>query len=381
MTVTTFSTSEEENQRSTSKPADDFVLVLDTGPAGGLLTKTIRQSPNGKLHCEPYARGVAKFNGTHVAVSSLKGLAEVLNGLRPTQAIVNGKLTPELGNKAKNIPRLLYSRGEDDPATIAPADHYWLLMDVDGVECPAGLDPVNDPEGAARHVISFLPKEFNGAGFWWQLTSSAGIPGKSGIRMRLGFWADRKLSGEDEKAWFALVNETAGKKVLDLSIYTANQLIYAAPPSLEGIEDPVPRRSGICNGPNVHIPELRPTGTGKRSKSRVPWGAKLTGPSSYQEWRAAIGDHPGGHGFFEPVKHAAGVWIAANPTADTEPLRENLEAAIQAAVRDETLHPDAYIAERIHDLEGLIMKIAAWEKAKPAPGWVAEINKDYAVVL
>jgi hypothetical protein len=119
------------------------------------------------------------------------------------------------------------------------------MMDVDGVDCPTGLDPVREPESAARHVISLLPKQFHGAGFRWQLTSSAGIPGKTGIRMRLTFWMDRKLTGEDQKAWFTLANEAAGKRMLDLSIYTANQLIYTAPPVLLNIEDPVPRRSGM----------------------------------------------------------------------------------------------------------------------------------------
>jgi hypothetical protein len=387
VTNTIFSASETEFQAATDTEkaagggarAKDFVLVLDTGLTDKNLTKTIQRNPDGELAAIPYSKGLSEFNAVHIRVSNLKELAKVLDSLKPTQAVVCGKLVPELGSKAKQIPRLLYPRGENDPATIEPAEHFWVMMDVDGVECPAGLDPIREPERAARHIISLLPKEFHDAGFRWQLTSSAGLPGKPGIRMRMTFWLDRKLTGEDQKAWLALANEAAGKKILDLSIYTANQLIYAAPPILKDIEDPVPRRSGICEGRNVQVPELRPSG--KRNKPGVAWGTKLSGPKSYREWRAAIGDHPNGHGFFEPVKHSAGAWIATNPMADTEPLSADLEAAIQTAVRDETLHNSAYIAERIRDLKGLIKKISAWEKAKPAPGWVEEINKDYAVVL
>src|SRR6516162_5739857 len=221
-----------------------------------------------------------------VPVSNLAELAGILDNLNKHQAVIHGGLIGrEVGEVAKNIPRWLYPRSDDAPATIEETPHYWTLLDVDGIPCPEGLDPIAEPERAAAHVISLLPEEFHGAAYWWQLTSSAGF--KPGIRMRLAFWMDRKLAGRDVKLWLAKVNG------LDGSIYTAHQLIYAAAPIFdEGIEDPVPRRSGICDGNIVSPPELRPALD--NSSKPEPWGRPQCTLRSYREWRAAIGDHPDG---------------------------------------------------------------------------------------
>jgi hypothetical protein len=302
-------------------------------------------------------------------VKNLVELASVFEELEPTEAVIYGALRPELGRRAMNIPRLLFPRGDDNPATIAEAAHHWVLLDVDGIVCPEGLDPVTEPERAAAHVICLLPEEFHGAAHWWQLTGSAGF--KPGIRMRLAFWMDRKLTGQDVKVWLS------GVKGLDLSIYTANQPIYVAKPIFEGVEDPVPRRSGVCDGDVVSPPEKRPAAD--PTKPDDPWGMPQKGLSGYREWRAAIGDHADGRGFFEPIKSAIGSWVHTNPAEDTAWLRADLERAIREAPRDPSLHGDGYIEQRVRDLDGVITYIAERERAKPPPAWIEEMNKDYAV--
>jgi hypothetical protein len=365
-------------ERQKKQKAADFVLVLDTGEMGPVLTKTIWRNKAGQLKKRSYD-DASRFDMRHVAVSDLEELAAVLDGLGPHQAIVCGALVPELGNRGKDARRLLYPDGEKDPATIQATPHYWVIMDIDGLPCPDGLDPVQEPEKAAHHIIAQLPEPFHGAGFRWQLTSSAGL--KPGINMRLTFWMDRALTGEDLKAWLAPVTGIGGgKKLIDPAIYTANQVIYCAPPILEGVEDPVPQRSGVCAGGLVRVPELRPSANPEAPGEK--WGTKAAGLSSYRQWRAAIGDHIGGQGFFEPIKHAVGCWFAANPTAeDAEDLRADLEAAIRGADRDKSLHPAAYIEERVRDLPKLIEKIAKREREKPAPRWVEQLNEKFAVAL
>jgi hypothetical protein len=307
-----------------------------------------------------------------VPVSNLAELAGILDNLNKHQAVIHGGLIGcAVGELAKKIPRWLYPRGDDAPATIEETPHYWTLLDVDGIPCPEGLDPIAEPERGAAYVISLLPEEFHGAAYWWQLTGSAGF--KPGIRMRLAFWMDRKLTGPDVKLWLSKV------KGLDLSIYTANQLIYAAASVFEeDIEDPVPRRSGICDGDVVSPPELRPA-LDSNSKPE-PWGSPQSALRSYREWRAAIGDHPDGQGFFEPIKSAIGAWIRANPTEDTTWLRADLEKAISTASRDKALHPDDYIELRVRDLDSAIEAVTQRERAKTPPAWVEEMNKSHAVV-
>jgi hypothetical protein len=354
-----------ETGSTNQAPAQDFVTVLTS--KGPLLTKRWT-CKNKKSTCIPYDRA-ATFDVKMVPVAGLAELAGVLDKLTEFQAVIHGALQPELGKCARDIPRRLYPRGDDEPATITEATHFWVLLDVDGIPCPEGLDPVTEPERAAAHVISLLPEEFHDAAHWWQLTGSAGF--KPGIRMRLAFWMDRKLTGRDVKMWVSKV------KGLDLSIYTANQLIYAARPIFELVDDPVPQRSGMCDGAVVCTPDKRPALDNKMLDEQ--WGRPQCGLRTYREWRAAIGDHSEGQGFFEAVKSAIGSWMRANPTEDTAWLRADLEKAIRRAPRDLGLHDDEYIEHRIRDLDRAIASIAGRERAKPPPQWIEEMNRDYAV--
>jgi hypothetical protein len=104
------------------------------------------------------------------------------------------------------------------------------------------FDPVAEPEHAVEFIVAKLPSEFHGARCLWQLTSSAGVKKSDTISMRLGFWLDRALTGAEAKAWLT-------GTIADCSIYTANQVIYAATPVFkDGRTDPVAKRSGIVEG-------------------------------------------------------------------------------------------------------------------------------------
>jgi hypothetical protein len=90
------------------------------------------------------------------------------------------------------------------------------------------------------------------------------------IRMRLGFWLDRALTGAEAKAWLA-------GTIADCSIYTPNQVVYAATPIFKhGRTDPVAKRSGIVDGAATVVPPPInitsrvagvPTGWGPKAKA------------------------------------------------------------------------------------------------------------------
>jgi hypothetical protein len=294
-------------------------------------------------------------------VANLGELAAGLDKLDPRQCVIYGSLCPELGDHAQNIPRLLYPRDEDEPATIVEAAHHWLLIDYDGGECPAGLDPVAEPERAAEYIISLLPKEFQGTAFWWQLTSSAGF--KRGIRMRLAFWMDRELTGAEAGRWLSSVEG------VDQAIYRANQPIYAARPVFESVEDPVQRRSGMQSGGLVS-----PPATIKKTAEEKAYEKKG------QRLLSVFGDGHGGHGFFVPGKSFAARWVAFFPNATTTIGEQQLEQEYRNAPRDPSVHSDAYLEERIRGIPKLFAAISKLEQAKPTPQWVEEMNKQYAVV-
>jgi hypothetical protein len=350
---------------SANAQATDFITILESD-TDQILAKT--RTPEG---CTTNSKA-ATFDIRTEVISSLTELASILDKLNRYEAPICGQLRPEYIGKSHGIRRRLHSYA-GEPATLQEAEHRWLLVDIDTLPCPEEIDLLTQPELAAKFVISQLPEEFHGAGHWWQLTASAGF--KPGIRMRLAFWLDRALTGQDIKQWLAKV------KCLDHSIYTANQLIYAAWPIFEkGVKDPVPRgkRSGLVQGKVVSPPERRPALD--NTKPAETWGTPQRSLNSYRGWRAAIGDHPEGQGFFEPIKSAIGAWVRANPIADTAWLREDLERAIHAAKRDRSLHEDAYIEARVRDLDSAIAAIVERERKKPAPQWVTALNERYAVV-
>jgi hypothetical protein len=134
----------EETAGTAAPPGTDFVTRL-TG--GGVLAKQwVRKTTKGKPTCIPYDR-LSTFNARMVPVTGLVELAKVLDDLNQHQAVIHGGLIDrEIGEPAKNIPRWLYPRGEDAPATIREAAHYWVLLDVDGIPCMEELDPI----GGAR---------------------------------------------------------------------------------------------------------------------------------------------------------------------------------------------------------------------------------------
>lgn len=116
------------------------------------------------------------------------------------------------------------------------APRKWFLADFDKPDLPRG-------EPGALAARSLLPPVFHNAPCWWQRTGSYGIdfegrkstsdPWRS--RIRLGFMLDTPLSGPQIKYWLRDY-----KRIVDLAIYTSNQINYTANPVFtDGLIDPV----------------------------------------------------------------------------------------------------------------------------------------------
>jgi hypothetical protein len=184
-----------------------------------------------------------------------EGLASARTGARISQhQIRNRKLEPDEEHRyaVTWLPTF-----EDCPRS-------WVIFDVDRVPVPDHLidDWVDDPAAAVEHVLGLLPEPFRTATCWWSLSSSAAVPDKAGrevsalFKLKLAFWLDRPLLGAELKRWMI-----AEKVPVDTSVFGAVQLIYLARPTFgPGLQDPVPRRSGIWQGEvdTVAVPELLP---------------------------------------------------------------------------------------------------------------------------
>ena len=190
---------------------------------------------------EPYGRAKI-FSIDEIGCSSFDEMAAALKDLqgRPQSFVVRGK--PIDGIDRKNAPRRLRPRG-DQPATLLPQARYWLPLDLDSVPCPAGIDPIWEPDRVVEYVVELLPEEFHGCSVFWAFTSGHGI--KPGIRIRLFYWLDRPLEDWQLKIWLAPL---IAAKLIDPALFNPVQAIYTAAPVFVGMNDPVPYRCGTWTG-------------------------------------------------------------------------------------------------------------------------------------
>lgn len=249
----------------------DFITVVST--LGPTLTKTYKSDGS----VEPYG-DAASFKVHQYAVSNLAELSEKLTKLetKHTGCVIRGKFIgpdhAEKGSKSGTFKR------NNNNFTDCP--HHWFMVDIDKYE-PGFADPVHEPVDAIKDFIAEqLPAFFKDVSFHWQLSSSAGMPGKEHIlKAHVWFWSDTPYTSADMYAWA----QTIGPRV-DKAVYRRVQAHYTASPIFEeGVTDPVPVRSGLYQGARDSVPfkissdiieAARATGSGSGGKDM-----KLVDPS------------------------------------------------------------------------------------------------------
>jgi predicted P-loop ATPase len=168
-------------------------------------------------------------------VANIGELSALLTSLEPDahSCIIRGRHKTGGGRVLRRLEQF-----EDQPL-------HTVLIEVDNFE-PITAGPVLHPEGAALEYISQeLPPEFQGVSFHWQLSNSAGFPGKEHLfKAHLWFWLETPVTSASLKEW-ARSNNIA----CDKAVFNEVQVHYTSAPVFEGgVADPVPVRSGLCPG-------------------------------------------------------------------------------------------------------------------------------------
>ncbi len=162
------------------------------------------------------------------------------------------RISPELIRKNRLEPDGVHRCAATWLPTFEDRPRSWVIFDVDRIPVPGHLagDWIEDPDAAVEHVQALLPEPFHHATCWWSISSSAAIPSAEGrevvseFKLKLAFWLDRPLFGNEVKDWMA-----AEKAPVDPAVFGAVHLIYVARPTFgHGLHDPVPRRSGLLTG-------------------------------------------------------------------------------------------------------------------------------------
>jgi len=351
----------------TTLAAADTVTIL-RAKGGRLLTKRWTLS-EGRLQETSYDKAW-RFSATEHPVCNLRELGQLIRQISadPQAAPVRGAIAD--GANRNDMLRRARSRGSV-LATLISKPRRWLGLDLENIPCPLGIDPIFEPDATVEHTISLLPPAFHAATCLWQFTGGHGI--KRGIRLRLWYWLNQLTSDEELRRWLGERVRQDGvpphqwprRWPIDPVLFNPIQLHYTAAPIFEGFSDPVPMRCGWRCGLEdvVVVPAPVPVAkecAGHSSTSTPPVEPGL----GYEGWRARIGDHVGGDGFFWPINSAIGAYFSANGSgASAQWLIRDLAAVVRER---QGARPDAYIEARLRDLPNAIAAILDMQTSSEA---------------
>ena len=215
---------------------NDFITLLST--VGPKLTKVFKADGTVEAYDD-----AASFRIKTLPVASLRDVSKVLSSVesKPKHCIIRGKPIDE----AKRIKGSVDGTWARQNSNFEDAPHHWLLIDIDGYR-PGFADPVHEPVYAIQDFIrDVLPPSFDGAAFHWQLSSSAGTKGKEGVlKAHVWFWSETAYTSAQMYAWAKSIGPA-----IDKAVFRLVQVHYTAAPIFEeGVQDPVPARSGFYDG-------------------------------------------------------------------------------------------------------------------------------------
>src|SRR5574343_1136129 len=235
-------------------PAGDTLTILTT--AGPRLTK-VWDSATGKPQSYERAQQVSVQERHVTDIYSLGVLLDELEVER-NSCIIRGRFIGHV--KARELyPQEIEQDRKRGKTLVAPKEGFTLrrktffkdqplhycYFDIDSFK-PVGLDPVLQPEACINQFIeTFLPACFQGIAYHSQLSSGAGHPDNAGVlKAHVAFWLTWAYTGDDLEAWVK-----AEGLPIDVTVFRTVQPNYtAAPVFTNGVADPVPVRSGLCEG-------------------------------------------------------------------------------------------------------------------------------------
>lgn len=219
----------------------ELITVMQAKP-GRALTKTF--SPEG---VQPYD-SAKYFNVKSFPANNIRELSAGLVKLQPLTncCIIRGsfkglefaKTIADMVEPKTNMVARKKKLFDDTP-------RHWVMIDVDSFE-PKDINPTLEPAKAVElYINTYLPECFHDTTHHWQLSASAGTPGKEHIlKVHIWFWLETAYTSPQLTAW-----AKATSKAIDVAPLRVVQAHYTADPVFKGgLVDPVPVRSGLAEG-------------------------------------------------------------------------------------------------------------------------------------
>lgn len=252
----------------------DTVTILTCLSPNAKANKEFAVLPDGTVSKKSYSAGL-HFQHEEKPVSNIIEFHSILESLsnEPDCFIIRGKAK-------KSVEKIVRRKMHGDNAAFDSEPHYWVMLDIDKVECPAFMDAANNPAEVASWAQKLLPEAFSNTSCIYKFSSSQNVPQKIGekpsnkISVHLVFWCNRRVSEKEWKLFFK-----ANPCPVDKALFSPVQPHYTANPSFSGMNDPLPERIGILKGDSdtVVIPVIQ------QAEAKESISVKKTPPTIVQE--------------------------------------------------------------------------------------------------
>lgn len=328
-----------------SRPGGDFVTILMTRPEK-TATKRFTMTAAG-IATQSYDAGHLFGVLPSYRVRDIFDLSNLLLVLEqwPNLLVVRGAL-----RDAAFVGGWMQRTGDNTGTGNfqTPADgHHWIQIDFDKIRLPKDMSLKSDPVGAGEHLVSLLPREFQGTSYHATLSSSAGMGDPAIVSMHIWFWLERLVPDESLKDWAKSVNRKAGFKLIDHMLFQHVQAHYTAAPIFDGVTDPFPVRSWCIEKKRRSVRLLLPSPARRAAKAvgEGPSAAPASSTSSFERRLAAIGDHADGEGFHLAIVAAAASYVGTNGEQGTDVELLYMLIRDRVLTADSTHHDTAYVAD------------------------------------
>ena len=193
------------------------------------------------------------FTRSEARVDGIGALSSLLGGLEADRhaCVIRGRYVGDEVARARDPADPVAQHPGYRPGLVRRALDYFddqplhaVMFDVDKFRPVA--DPVADPVAAINeYVRSRLPLVFHLSSYHWQLSNTAGLAQNAGVlKAHVWFWLATPYTSAQLKAW-----AQHHRLEVDVALFNTVQVHYTAAPVLEeGVDDPVPLRSGLEAG-------------------------------------------------------------------------------------------------------------------------------------
>ncbi len=305
--------------------ANSNTLVV-LSPTRGRGCKVFRLGADGSVEVQKYQSGIY-FTPTCEQISNLRDLYSVIQKYSAQRdcCLIRGRLRDDI-DPERLVRRKIRTPDNSDPNECAfeAQKNSWLMIDIDKLPLPDGLDVTTETDKAVGYAVSLLPEEFKGVSYAWQLSASCGVFDKNSISVHLFFWLSEPWSDEHLRLWGKSVNALGEQNLIDASVFRPVQIHYIADPVFHGVANPIQSsRLGFHQGKGDAV-ELQFDLPAYISSHSVATGRSIAGVG-YEGKMSVLGDGPGGQGFNDVLVSAVASYVATEGGDEAETAREDLK--------------------------------------------------------